>query len=83
MRIADQLQLDLITSEKCMEVVDTMKDMELSAHGIAAPVFDDCCHIACDFIKTCFEHVPMEAKVARKPAPLLLSGLFCFTIPVR
>jgi hypothetical protein len=38
---------------------------QLSAHDIAAAVFDDCCHIACDFIKTCFERVPMEAELAR------------------
>jgi hypothetical protein len=47
--------------------------MELSARGIAAAVFDDCYHIACDFIKTCFEYVPMEAKTIKNS--LVLS--FC------
>jgi ribonuclease HI len=51
----------IITSD-CMEVVDTMKNGAIS-HGVAAVIFDDCYHFACDFIKISFEHVPREANV--------------------
>jgi hypothetical protein len=45
-----------------MEVVDTMKNGAIS-HGVAAAIFYDCYHFACDFIKISFEHVPREANV--------------------
>jgi hypothetical protein len=46
-----------------MEVVETMKNAVVR-HGVATTIFDDCYHIACEFIKISFDHVPMDANMA-------------------
>jgi hypothetical protein len=39
-----------------------MKNGAIS-HGVAAAVFDDCYHIAYEFIKISIEHIPREVNV--------------------
>jgi hypothetical protein len=43
-------------------VVETIKNGAIS-HRVAAAVFDDCYHIACEFIKISLEHIPREVNV--------------------
>jgi ribonuclease HI len=52
----------VIIKSDCMEVVENMNNGAIS-HGVAAAVFDECYHMACDFIKISFEHVPREPNV--------------------
>lgn len=52
------------------EVIETMKNGGRSS-SVAAVIFDDCYHLACDFPHVIFDHVPREANyVAHELAKL-------------
>ncbi|XBJ13296.1 hypothetical protein VPH35_017677 [Triticum aestivum] len=60
----------LIINSDNLEVIETMQDGGQST-GVAAAIFDDCFHYACDFIMTRFEHCNREAnRVAHELARL-------------
>jgi hypothetical protein len=66
----------VIINSDNLEVVNTMNEGGRSA-GPAAAIFDDCYHMACDFLHTSFVHCPREANMVAHELANLAKGPLC------